>query len=176
MLSTLFSLKFPIFIALIHSLSAFKSTFKTIKNLRNNHLILHNTMTPTQSTSVNTPSIEILKSQLRERIATLTTGGWFAIGAIDTFNEKLPFDITIADNKLAVWNNPLDKDNLLTGGWSVMLDVCPHRLAPLSQGRVDPGTGCIECPYHGHQFESGGKDTSQFFMFLSPFVCAYIIV
>ena len=28
-----------------------------------------------------------------------------------------------------------------------VLDLCPHRLAPLSQGRVDPLTGCIECPY-----------------------------
>ena len=158
MLSTVFFLKLSIFFTIIYCLSAYKSTFKTFKNLRNNHLILRNTITPTQATSINTPSIEILKSQLRDRIATLSTGGWFAIGAIDTFNEKLPFDITIASNKLAVWNNPLDKDNLLTGGWSVMLDVCPHRLAPLSQGRVDPGTGCIECPYHGHQFESGGKN------------------
>jgi phenylpropionate dioxygenase-like ring-hydroxylating dioxygenase large terminal subunit len=26
----------------------------------------------------------------------------------------------------------------------------------LSQGRVDPQTGCIECPYHGWQFNSTG--------------------
>lgn len=43
--------------------------------------------------------------------------------------------------------------------WSVMSDACPHRLAPLSQGRVDPDTGCLECPYHGWQFSVDGTCT-----------------
>ena len=30
-------------------------------------------------------------------------------------------------------------------------DSCPHRLVPLSEGRVAE-SGCIECPYHGWQF------------------------
>jgi len=34
-----------------------------------------------------------------------------------------------------------------------MLDQCPHRLAPLSEGRILPNTGDIECPYHGWSFE-----------------------
>ena len=37
-----------------------------------------------------------------------------------------------------------------------MLDECPHRLAPLSEGRVDEA-GQIECPYHGWTFESSGS-------------------
>lgn len=37
------------------------------------------------------------------------------------------------------------------------MDACPHRLAPLSQGRVDPSTGCIECPYHGWSFAADGE-------------------
>ena len=37
-----------------------------------------------------------------------------------------------------------------------MSDVCPHRMAPLSQGRIDPHSGCIECPYHGQQFDTKG--------------------
>ena len=101
-----------------------------------------------------------LKNQLRETVAKLSNGGWFPVGPVNTFDEKLPFAITIAEKKLAVWNNPLDKSNELNGGWSVMLDACPHRLAPLSQGRVDVKSGCIECPYHGWQFDSGGKCTA----------------
>ena len=104
-------------------------------------------------------SIEELKDSLKKKVAALNTGGWFPVGPVNTFDDKLPFDITIASSKLAVWRNPLDKDNSLTGGWSVLLDVCPHRLAPLSQGRVDMKSGCLECPYHGWQFESSGTCT-----------------
>lgn len=32
--------------------------------------------------------------------------------------------------------------------WQATADTCPHRLAPLSEGRIDE-MGCIECPYHG---------------------------
>jgi phenylpropionate dioxygenase-like ring-hydroxylating dioxygenase large terminal subunit len=43
--------------------------------------------------------------------------------------------------------------------WSAQIDACTHRLAPLSQGRVNPNTKCIECPYHGWQFDSQGTVT-----------------
>lgn len=34
-------------------------------------------------------------------------------------------------------------------------DTCPHRLAPLSRGRLIDD--CVECPYHGLRFEGDGK-------------------
>lgn len=39
------------------------------------------------------------------------------------------------------------------GEWRVMDDACPHRLAPLSEGRVDRKSNRIECAYHGWAFE-----------------------
>lgn len=30
-------------------------------------------------------------------------------------------------------------------------DACPHRLVPLSEGRIAP-SGCLECPYHGKNY------------------------
>ena len=41
------------------------------------------------------------------------------------------------------------------GGARCLADECPHRLAPLSEGRlVDAdGTTRVECSYHGWQFE-----------------------
>lgn len=30
-------------------------------------------------------------------------------------------------------------------------DACPHRLVPLSEGRIAPN-GCLECPYHGKNY------------------------
>ena len=41
------------------------------------------------------------------------------------------------------------------GVWRVTLDRCPHRLAPLSEGRVSEG--CLECPYHGWSFDGAGQ-------------------
>lgn len=38
------------------------------------------------------------------------------------------------------------------GEWRVMDDACPHRLAPLSEGRIDRETNQLECAYHGWQF------------------------
>ena len=37
----------------------------------------------------------------------------------------------------------------LPQGWVVMSDVCPHRLAPLSEGRLEAGGTRLACAYHG---------------------------
>ena len=36
-------------------------------------------------------------------------------------------------------------------------DRCPHRLAPLSAGRVEGGR--LRCPYHGWEFDRHGRCT-----------------
>ncbi|MEB3331526.1 MAG: Rieske 2Fe-2S domain-containing protein, partial [Synechococcaceae cyanobacterium] len=41
-------------------------------------------------------------------------------------------------------------------GFRVFLDLCPHRLAPLSQGRIDPDSGLLTCSYHGWSFDGDG--------------------
>ena len=37
-------------------------------------------------------------------------------------------------------------------------DICPHRGAPLSLGKVNTVNGheCVVCPYHGWAFDEGG--------------------
>ena len=40
--------------------------------------------------------------------------------------------------------------------WVVMDDACCHRLAPLSEGRVDRINNRLECSYHGWAFNSTG--------------------
>lgn len=42
-----------------------------------------------------------------------------------------------------------------TGHVAALRDLCPHRAMPLSFGRFD-GT-CVECPYHGWQFDLAGR-------------------
>src|SRR6478735_4369740 len=45
----------------------------------------------------------------------------------------------------------------LGGEIVAMRDRCPHRLVPLSAGRIVDDE--IECAYHGYRFDSGGKAT-----------------
>lgn len=41
--------------------------------------------------------------------------------------------------------------------WVLLDDVCPHRLAPLSEGRVDRDKNVLQCSYHGWEFNSTGN-------------------
>jgi phenylpropionate dioxygenase-like ring-hydroxylating dioxygenase large terminal subunit len=41
-----------------------------------------------------------------------------------------------------------------TGEVFALRDICPHRAAPLSAGRIVDGT--VECPYHGWRFRTDG--------------------
>ena len=79
-------------------------------------------------------------------------GAWMPIGDVKAMDaSSIPMSIEVAGQSLVVWQNPQNSE------WSVMYDVCPHRLAPLSEGRVDSESGCIECPYHGWQFKTDGE-------------------
>jgi pheophorbide a oxygenase len=53
---------------------------------------------------------------------------------------------------LVIWKDPA------SGSWSVLEDRCPHRLAPLSEGRVEAGAGRegLMCSYHGWSFDARG--------------------
>lgn len=80
---------------------------------------------------------------------------WFPVTLLDTIDDKLPKQVELLGTKYVVWRNQANKYNRTASfGWNVMLDQCAHRLVPLSEGRVDPKTNCLECPYHGWQFES----------------------
>ena len=64
---------------------------------------------------------------------------WIPILPTSNVDSKYPIPVTVAGVRLVAWKSA-------ESNWSVMSDVCPHRLAPLSQGRVDLTSGCIECP------------------------------
>lgn len=91
-------------------------------------------------------TFEALESDLNEGI-----GAWIPIASASALKGLGPERIEVMGQELVVWE--------ANGTWSVMGDACPHRLAPLSQGRVDPETLCIECPYHGWQFTTNGTLT-----------------
>lgn len=62
--------------------------------------------------------------------------------------EQAPLAVQLLQHALVLWRDGEGRVQAFT-------DRCPHRGARLSLGRVHGGR--IECPYHGWQFESGGR-------------------
>ena len=81
--------------------------------------------------------------------AAAEEGAWLPVCSVSGMRGLGPQRVEVCGQEVVVWEGP--------SGWSTMVDECPHKLAPLSQGRVDPETGCLECPYHGWQFDGDGE-------------------
>jgi phenylpropionate dioxygenase-like ring-hydroxylating dioxygenase large terminal subunit len=78
-------------------------------------------------------------------------GTWLPIASVIELGSDLPKGIEVCGEKLVIWKSNAE--------FAVMRDICSHRQAPLSEGRVDPTTQCLECPYHGIQFNDRGLCT-----------------
>lgn len=63
-----------------------------------------------------------------------------------------PVQIQLAGRKYALFRDG-------TGKAALLADACPHRLAPLSSGRVRPD-GRLACAYHGWHFDAEGRGQS----------------
>lgn len=98
-------------------------------------------------------SVEVEKDRTKDAI-----GAWIPIGSANALQGLGPQRIRVMGLDFVVWENE-DSTSSRPSVWSVMADACPHRFAPLSQGRVDPETNCLECPYHGWQFDTNGTLT-----------------
>src|SRR6478672_84118 len=78
---------------------------------------------------------------------------WYPLSPLEDLDPKQPTAVTILGLHLVIWK-PQSSDT-----YRVFLDQCPHRLAPLSEGRVDEKTGHLACSYHGWQFDAEGSCT-----------------
>lgn len=74
---------------------------------------------------------------------------WYPLLPVEDIAPNQPTAIAILGIRLVVWK-PKSSD------FRVFLDRCPHRLAPLSEGRIDDKTGNLMCSYHGWQFNEQG--------------------
>ena len=76
-------------------------------------------------------------------------GAWIPLLSMKSMMGLGPQRVTIMGIDLVVWHSEVDakkKGNDEDVVWTAQVDACAHRLAPLSQGRVDPKTNCVECP------------------------------
>ncbi|HEY9810637.1 MAG TPA: Rieske 2Fe-2S domain-containing protein [Halomicronema sp.] len=97
----------------------------------------------------------------REVTGTLMAGGsdanffdckevWYPVYYVEDLEKKKPNKFTILGRDIVIW---WDKKGDF---WSVFEDRCPHRLVPLSEGRINE-SGLLECPYHGWAFSGSGS-------------------
>jgi phenylpropionate dioxygenase-like ring-hydroxylating dioxygenase large terminal subunit len=75
---------------------------------------------------------------------------WYPVSPVADLDPHRPTAITLLGMRLVIWHSKSSQK------YQVFLDRCPHRLAPLSEGRIDEQTGNLMCSYHGWQFDDRG--------------------
>lgn len=79
-------------------------------------------------------------------------GHWYPVSLIEDLNPSLPTPFQLLGREIVLW---YDNSN---SQWVAFDDKCPHRLAPLSEGRIDED-GNLQCSYHGWSFDGCGSCT-----------------
>jgi phenylpropionate dioxygenase-like ring-hydroxylating dioxygenase large terminal subunit len=104
--------------------------------------------------------IAIAPAMPQESVASHPAGGlepdrfdwfeaWHPIHYVDDLARAQPTRFTLLERDLVIWWDRAAET------WRVFDDRCPHRLAPLSEGRIAED-GLLECPYHGWAFAGDG--------------------
>jgi phenylpropionate dioxygenase-like ring-hydroxylating dioxygenase large terminal subunit len=75
---------------------------------------------------------------------------WYPIVYLDDLDKNRPIEFTLLEIDLVIWWEAS------TQSWRAFEDKCPHRLARLSEGRIND-RGWLECPYHGWAFSGEGN-------------------
>ncbi|KAF2314552.1 hypothetical protein GH714_027527 [Hevea brasiliensis] len=74
---------------------------------------------------------------------------WYPVMPVCDLDKRVPHAKKVIGFDVVVW---WDRNE---GSWKVFDDTCPHRLAPLSEGRIDQW-GRLQCVYHGWCFNGSG--------------------
>ncbi|THG12205.1 hypothetical protein TEA_010902 [Camellia sinensis var. sinensis] len=74
---------------------------------------------------------------------------WYPVMPVCDLDKRVPHAKKVMGLDVVVW---WDRNE---SAWKVFDDMCPHRLAPLSEGRIDQW-GRLQCVYHGWCFNGSG--------------------
>ncbi|XP_030511153.2 protochlorophyllide-dependent translocon component 52, chloroplastic [Cannabis sativa] len=104
------------------------------------------------SSSVSTE----LSDPFKPEVETQTPDGkfdwyahWYPIMPVCDLDKRRPHAKKVMGLDVVVWWDRNESE------WKVFDDSCPHRLAPLSEGRIDQW-GRLQCVYHGWCFNGSG--------------------
>ena len=75
---------------------------------------------------------------------------WYALLESKQIPRRRPVGVTRMGEKMVFWRDAHGKA-------ACAVDLCPHRGAALSAGKVQGD--CVECPFHGFQFDHSGRCT-----------------
>ncbi|XP_042956400.1 pheophorbide a oxygenase, chloroplastic-like [Carya illinoinensis] len=75
---------------------------------------------------------------------------WYPVSLIKDLDPLLPTPFQLLGRDLVLWFDRFACE------WVAFDDKCPHRLSPLSEGRIDEG-GNLQCSYHGWSFDGCGS-------------------
>lgn len=75
---------------------------------------------------------------------------WYVVGESKYFKPDTPKKVTLYNTPIAIWR---DTNN----NYAAISDICPHRGASISKGRIDKETKCIVCPYHTFKYNKSGR-------------------
>ncbi|KAG2490575.1 hypothetical protein HYH03_010969 [Edaphochlamys debaryana] len=76
---------------------------------------------------------------------------WYPAAIVADLDPRRPHATHLLGIPMALWRDS-------KGAWRAVEDRCPHRLAPLSEGRLE-SDGTLQCAYHGWQFNGRGACT-----------------
>eukprot|EP01026_Neomeris_dumetosa_P056729 TRINITY_DN51_c0_g1_i1.p1 TRINITY_DN51_c0_g1~~TRINITY_DN51_c0_g1_i1.p1 ORF type:complete len:509 (-),score=32.37 TRINITY_DN51_c0_g1_i1:646-2172(-) len=73
---------------------------------------------------------------------------WYPIQSLINLEADRPNQLQLLGRDLVVWQDGERQ-------WRCFEDKCPHRLVPLSEGRIETD-GTLQCAYHGWRFNGDG--------------------
>ncbi|CAI5514788.1 unnamed protein product [Closterium sp. Naga37s-1] len=98
----------------------------------------------------NTKTLDdLFDSEVKSRDQFVWEKNWYPVALIEDLDPSRPTSFQLLGRDLVIWRDS-------QGIWRAHADRCPHRLAPLSEGRLDEN-GLLQCPYNGWSFRGDGS-------------------
>jgi phenylpropionate dioxygenase-like ring-hydroxylating dioxygenase large terminal subunit len=76
---------------------------------------------------------------------------WYPVAVVEFLDPGKPHAFQLLGKNVVLWQDGNQQ-------WQCFEDACPHRLAPLSEGRIETD-GTLLCAYHGWRFNGQGACT-----------------
>mmetsp|Transcript_27499 Transcript_27499/g.70868 ORF Transcript_27499/g.70868 Transcript_27499/m.70868 type:complete len:589 (-) Transcript_27499:1498-3264(-) len=102
---------------------------------------------PPQNQDVHNPALLTNERAASKKQPFTWTKQWYPVAVVADTDTSRPHAVRMLGGKYVLWCDS-------KGEWHCQQDRCPHRLAPLSEGKIEADT--LQCSYHGWRFRGDG--------------------